>query len=139
MERGLEQYLVIVIVMLVAVADLLRGWLKRRMGKSDPAEMEAPSEFEAPMEFDVPIEFEPRPEPAIVLRPAPPVLVPRASSIPPRGNSSVQGSQQGAQRGMRQPAARVIERAVSPLIGSRSDLRRAIVLREIVGPPKGLE
>jgi hypothetical protein len=139
MERGLEQYIVIVIVMLVALADLLRGWLKRRMGKGDPAELEAPSEFEAPMEFDVPMEFEAPPEPVIVLRPAPPVHVPRASSISPRGRSLGQGGQRGAQPVARQPTARVIKRAVSPLIGSRADLRRAIVLREVLGPPRGLE
>ncbi len=34
MERGIEQYLMIAIVMVVALADLLRSWLKRRTGQA---------------------------------------------------------------------------------------------------------
>jgi len=124
MERGIEQYLIVVIVMLVALADLLRGWFKRRGGKNDPTEFELPSEFEVPMEFEGPLTLEVPSEP-----------VPRASSIPPRGKPP----QQGGRRGVRQPTAGVAKPAVAPLIGSRSDLRRSIVLREVLGPPKGLE
>ena len=116
-------------LMVVALADFLVGWLKRRTGTSGPVEAEAPSGFEVPFEVQVP------PEPVVVVRPAPPVQVSRASSTPPRGKSSVQGSQ----RGVRQVTARVARPAVAPLIGSRAELRRAIVLRELLGPPKGLE
>lgn len=143
MERGIEQYLTVLVIAFVVLADFVLGLIKRRFGKSGHAEVEAPREFE----FELEPEMEPEvlrlpepevsrlPEPEVLLPPEPVVRVPRVVAVAPRERRPVRG----AQHGLRQPTARAAKSAVAPLFGSRADLRRAIVLREVLGPPKALE
>jgi hypothetical protein len=131
MERGIEQYLMIAIVMVVALADLLRSWLKRRAGQGGPVELEAPQELAR------------APEPQVLRRPDVPAPIPHATSMAARERSSAQAVQRAGRLTTARTPVRATTRAttlsVAPLIGSRSDLRRAIVLREVLGPPKGLD
>jgi hypothetical protein len=201
-ERGVEQYLIVFVIMFVALADLLLGWLKRRMGKGGPAQRQSPPVFveddEAEREFLARIEQEmvlkrqqeesalaaeqrareeriqaqraegqqvrdermlaqrneeqsarderrlQRPRdaatrtvqrPNVLLRPDPLIQIPRSSPISARGTGSARGGRPGG----RQSTARGAKRGAAALLGSKADLRRAILLREVLGPPRGLE
>jgi hypothetical protein len=201
-ERGIEQYLIVFVIMFVALADLLLGWLKRRMGKGGSAERESPPVFveddEAEREFLARIERElvlkkqqeeralaaeqraheeriqaqraegqqvrdermlaqrneeqqarderrlQRPReaatrtvqlPDVLQRPDPLVRIPRTSAMSTRGRSSVRGGRPDGWLSM----VRGGRRGGTAFVGSKDDLRRAIVLREVLGPPRGLE
>lgn len=216
MERGIEQYLIVFVIMFVALADLLLGWFKRRMGKGGPAERESPPVFieddEEEREFLARIEREmvlkkqqderaraeeqrareervlaqrsegqvgaedriqaqraeaqqkreelmqaqraeaqqgrddrrlQRPReaatrttqvPDVLQRPDPLIQAPRRGAMAARDKGAARGDRS---RG-RSPGALGASRGGAALFGDKHDLRRAIVLREILGPPKAI-
>ena len=216
MERGIEQYLIVFVIMFVALADLLLGWFKRRMGKGGPTERESPPVFveedEEEREFLARIEREmvlkkqqddraraeeqraraervlaqradgpqggedriqaqraeaqqkreefmqsqraeaqqgrddrrlQRPReaatrttqvPDVLQRPDPLIQAPRRAATAARDKGPARGDRS---RG-RSAIALGATRGGTALFGSTDDLRRAIVLREVLGPPKAL-
>lgn len=206
MERGIEQYLIVFVIMFVALADLVLGWLKRRMGEGGPVERESPPVFveddEAEREFLARIEQElvlkreqeesalaaeqrareeriqaqraegqqgrdermlaqrneeqsarderrlQRPReaatrtvqvPDVLRRPDPLVRIPRSSPITTLGKGIGHAGGTGGRPSARKSGARGATRGGASLFGGKDDLRRAIVLREVLGPPKAFE
>ncbi|MEX2111224.1 MAG: hypothetical protein WD802_11500 [Gemmatimonadaceae bacterium] len=128
MERGLEQLIIIVAIILAGVLDLILRWLKGRQRRDEPvdagaddehvvlleeADIELPADFQLPEEAMVegrltPPPPPPAPEPVISRRPPPP------PAIRPR-------------------------RVARRLLPHPLDARRGIVMMTVLGPCRGLQ
>jgi hypothetical protein len=126
MERGLEQLIIIVAIILAGVLDLILRWLKGRQRKDQPVDAGADDEQvvlleEADIELPADIQL---PEEAMVerrLTPPPPPPPPAPAPPPPP-----------------LPAIRP-RRVARRLLPHPLDARRGIVMMTVLGPCRGLQ